>query len=305
MDTPIPASKLIDRRIGYVLLALVTIAAVSMLIFLTSIVVNPPQKRIVYLDQTGNLVAEDPIVVRGVIVGKISKIESSGNGVAATMLLTQPVDIRQDYTIATFDKGIMGDRVISIVPGSAASPQIPVSDTLVGTFYIGISEVLGMASQLIDLVDIIGKTTTKMLYGTNGSASFVAKFNAIIQKTDTLSADITKGVEGFHQEIGASLEGIDGAISDISAVTKKVAKRAPEVVDKLDGTVKDIDSLIGTLEAAVDTIDVLVAKVNNRDSSLWTADIASVAARLSNVRTVLKDLLTGAQQLKLLISRWK
>jgi phospholipid/cholesterol/gamma-HCH transport system substrate-binding protein len=125
--------KIVRRR----LLGLAMIALIVALIGLSIAIYNKAFTPVVLVnlktDSTGNqLVAMSDVKVRGLIVGSVRKISSSGDG-ATIQLALEPskVDlIPQNVSAELLPKTLFGERYVALIPPAAAEAPIKAGDTI-------------------------------------------------------------------------------------------------------------------------------------------------------------------------------
>jgi phospholipid/cholesterol/gamma-HCH transport system substrate-binding protein len=72
------------------------------------------------------------VTYRGVDVGSVKRLAFDTSGVAVDLNLHQPVPLRTSDSIAQRTMGLLGDRVLDIVPGPPSAPLLPDNGFLPG-----------------------------------------------------------------------------------------------------------------------------------------------------------------------------
>ena len=70
------------------------------------------------------------ITYRGVDVGAVERLAFDSNGIAAELSFRREVPIRTGDSIALRTAGLLGDRVLDVVPGPSSAPLLPDSGFL-------------------------------------------------------------------------------------------------------------------------------------------------------------------------------
>ena|SRR5688572_27413516 len=70
------------------------------------------------------------VTYRGVEVGAVERLAFDSNGIAAELSFHREVPIRAGDSIALRTAGLLGDRVLDIVPGPSGAPLLPDSGFL-------------------------------------------------------------------------------------------------------------------------------------------------------------------------------
>lgn len=74
----------------------------------------------------------DSVVVRGMPIGKVKRLELQPDGVHVYLALEQPVTLRSDYRITVVPTSILGGRMLQMDEGSPGLPVLPPGTRLVG-----------------------------------------------------------------------------------------------------------------------------------------------------------------------------
>ncbi len=296
---------MIDRKIGYAILAGLTAVLVGTLAYAIHLFLFPPQHRIIVFEHVGNLAIEDPVCCRGLTIGTVRKMEGVGTHAVVTVELTKPIALYRDYEIVTLDKGIMGDRVVTFYPGDDTGFVVPPGDTLHGTFFIGVSEVLGMAWKLEGGVRALVAVAQRLLSGTEDSPSLVEQFQDIAFAIDTLSLRVASASAALDVELGGQLRALNTAVASARRVTKDVAVKAPGMVKSVEEQIDDLNRFVVKIDDLLKGLDEIVVRMRQGDNILWGDLAADIAANLAEIRRLADDVQEGAAKLRLVISRLK
>lgn len=73
----------------------------------------------------------DNVVIRGMTVGKVKKLELQSDGVHITATLQRPLRLKEDYSIRVVSTSVLGGRYLQVDEGKAAA-QLPADAALRG-----------------------------------------------------------------------------------------------------------------------------------------------------------------------------
>jgi ABC-type transporter Mla subunit MlaD len=269
------------------------------------VLVYPSPRLVIAFDQIGNLTIEDPLCYNGVTIGTIRRMEGGGRNVFVTVEMRKPVDIYANYEIVTHDKGIMGDRLISISPGDGSHPRVSPGDTLHGTFQVGVSEVLGLAWKLEHTMRALVPYARKLLEGEADSPSFVESFSGVFLTIDSLSTRLAS----VAAEAGLSLDGqvsaLNAALRDAGNVSRKITAAVPPAVSALDTTVMEIQEFAKELEDVIAATGPALEKVRALDTLLGENTAFNLGMKVRELRQLTDEVERGLLRLKLRISLWR
>ena len=128
-----------NRQIGYFTLVFLVVFVTVFGLYVHFTYVRGWTVRTVYADNIGNLKIDNPVKVAGVAVGMVRSIGREGNKALLRVKMRDDLDIRTDYALLNMDVGLMGDRILVLVPGKSGEP-LPADAPLNARFLNGIAE---------------------------------------------------------------------------------------------------------------------------------------------------------------------
>lgn len=82
----------------------------------------------------------DNVLLRGVTVGKIERIQATHSDVRVTVALDRELELREDYSIEILSASMLGGRLVSIDEGDDIHPLLPPDTPLVGRLPVDLIE---------------------------------------------------------------------------------------------------------------------------------------------------------------------
>jgi len=289
-----------DKSLGYIIIAL--IACGIMLFFGYSIWMfsSPKETRYCRISRISNLKIDDPVVVNGKTVGKITNISSSNNAVLVTMEIHDRFPVHQGYTVFNADKGILGDQSIVIQTGDPGNALISEQDTLTATFYPGISDVLGSAWKLKELALSYRKTAEEMLSGSTGKESFVATFAAVVAEIETFSRKLHGAALQLDADVSPQIDSLKSFTANAQKFVDEIAAVAPEEIATIEKQLETVSAYTGKLDGIVTSLTDIVLKIKQHEL-IQNEHITGLLEQLREIRKILNDIQQGAFKLKLQI----
>ncbi|MBD3320556.1 MAG: MCE family protein [Chitinivibrionales bacterium] len=291
-----------DRRLGYIVFAVLTAFILIVGTYLIKVNFFPVQTRIICFQRIGNLRLEDPVSVRGVEIGKIRSVQARRDSVCVEIMLNRKQAIYGNYSIATIDKGLMGERIIAIDPGNASFPEIPVSDTLRGAFVPGISESVGLAWRLKEEIEKYRDLSLLFLEGQETDTPFTDKFNALVGDIDTLTLYLVTTLPEIDSQLLRHLKQIDAIAARTSIFTSQAGTIADEYREMLETFITnaasaliEIETLAGTLSQAIDTLQ-------ENEKKIWNKRIEQIHKQVRAIRKTIKKIKKRGISLRIKIS---
>lgn len=281
------------RKLGYVLIIFFLGVMLTVLSYAVYILAFPADKRVIAFEQVGNLRVDDPVKIKGVTVGKIHSIEKNDALVLVTFYAESPLKIYKDYAIITSDRGIMGDRLIHIDPGKHLSSPVDGKDTLKGVFIRGISEMIGSAYKVKDIIASTRSIASKLLMPTPPKRSFPAVFWVIMNKLDTVSNSLCSVANALETDFTPTIDTLSRAV--VSA-----RKSFQDVSGDLPRNLAFLREQTDTLIVFLNDLDTLATKLTDVTAQVSENNLISkdettpLLAEMKKVRQTLHNLQIGA-----------
>lgn len=255
-------------------LVAVAILAASAIAWLLYHPASPYHKRysfVVSYQAVGTLSPGNPVQVRGIPKGEITKVELTDDAVLVTARVLADTKIPINSEFRLINSGLMGEREMCILTGDD-SRLVSDGDTLIGLFDEGTSGVSIALSEALADLDSIKRQLTNLLDSLiNGSTGkqasrvmkkgknllnrseavvdsrkdealdIIHKFDGILEKTKTTLESTAQQGESAKIKVNSLMERVDGLLEQV----KNTKVQANEVVSKLD----DSDNTAGLILA--------------------------------------------------------
>jgi phospholipid/cholesterol/gamma-HCH transport system substrate-binding protein len=246
------------------------------------------------LDDSQGLKVGAPVRMSGVAIGNVKRIAINGERGKVELDFTVATDIRpllrQDATVVVRPMGLLGDKYLDILPGSARLPVLPIGSVLMGRGETDLSSFAGSAGATLttvnqtlqDLQALLtglreGKGTVGKLVASadlyNHSTELIEKIGAISDQTSQLLTKIERG-EGtvgklvtdraFYDRANAAVEGLQQltvALNNPDGSLGRLA-RDPALYQRLDRLTAKGEGLISKVERGDGTLGKLVTQDN-------------------------------------------
>jgi phospholipid/cholesterol/gamma-HCH transport system substrate-binding protein len=291
------------RILGYCIIVAIICALSGLAGYGVYTLATPKLFRVIAFDFVGNISTEDPVSYNGFQIGKVAKLEGDGTRILVTVEFSKPIKIYSDYQIVTLDKGLMGDRLITLYPGSSASPEIPVTDTLGGMFFAGVSEMLGKVWILEKAITDLAIMAVDLSRGTDSTESFTEKYLSVSREIDSASARIATAVKFLNSGLPENLNKINRTIHSTRKTINTVGEKAGPALLNLDAQISQLEAVAVKLDSIATGLDTLIAGIE-KSKILSDADIVTdISKKLSEMRKLADEARKGESKIKLRISR--
>ncbi len=288
-----------DRRLGYLILSALTLAVAISTLYVARALLFPAPELVLAFDRIGAIRIEDPLKMDGVAVGKIKSIQPVGEKVYVTIELYDRISVREGYAVQSMDQGIMGDRVIVLKNGDMQASRIPPGDTLVAHFVPGVSEAVGQAYKLKNLVTSYLAVTDRLLGGVDSGDSFIDCFQEFVVATDTLSQRLMTATVGVTRELDDQLGRLDTMVGGATDMTRALSDSAPEFLSAITAKIDQTLAFAHSLESALDTLDNVLARANRPQGLINGSAVRDLHSTVTSAQSLLEEVQKEGVKLKL------
>ena len=290
-----------DRKLGYVILFFFLLVIIVGMGFAFHAVFFPGETRVIAFSEIGDLRLEDAVRVRGITLGTIKKIERTPKKVLVSTQFGRPLKIHRGYSVITVDQGVMGDRILQIGCGDTATPLISARDTLEGTFYPGISEAVGYAWLLREVVDTLVLYSEQLLHGTSARKSLVAQVKGIITVADSLSKVFLYTTRNFDASLSPQLDSIDALVNKAALFSSSVAATTPEYFDNISSMIGTLSKLVTMLGTTASALRAMASDLQKPGNILLGNDADNIRKKLVELQEIIHMIQVRMLQFKIYI----
>ncbi|MFN6145581.1 MAG: MlaD family protein [Planctomycetota bacterium] len=227
--------------------------------------------------QAGSCEVGTNVMVLGKKIGKVGAIDvdygSADLPIAMTLLLREPIPLRQDYAISVKDAGVLGGKQVYIDPGRAAA--LPADAALRGEVEPGAFDQIGniakgegkLGGKAVDAVEEIRKFFANMNDPTTSVGKLVtssALHDQLSDAADSLGRILDavleqKGAVGDLVMNAETKENLHGFLASLRSLGKKLDAGTDGVLGVL---LNDADAA-RNVQSIVRNLDVLVTDARN------------------------------------------
>jgi phospholipid/cholesterol/gamma-HCH transport system substrate-binding protein len=237
----------------------------------------------VYFPETGGLASGDPVTVAGLEMGEVGEMAFENGRVRTEVRLEPGVTLTSDCSVEVRSIGLMGEKFVYVVPGTAGEVVRPGS-TLEGKYKAGLTEMTIMMEDLFTEVKQLSQTIRRFMGPEDDTHTLPESLTRLNQLTDEILALIRENKDdlrgtaqslrtasdnlndilgGRKQEILAGIDQLASATASLDSLSRSLRSVA-ESVDKGEGTlgllVKEKD-LHQEIETAVKNLDLLIKDI--------------------------------------------
>lgn len=250
-------------------------------------------KKVVHLNaefgEIGNLSEGDPVSVRGVKKGVVSRIILEDQRVRVEFTVDRGVTLHPDASLRVANIGFMGEKFLALDPGSAPGRFDP-TKPIPGRFQSGVPEVIAGAGELLTEATELSSRLNEMLDAMDPAT--LEKTSKNIEKmTHTLTTTVQQNEADLRQ-----------GILDFKAASKSMRTIAESNAQPVSASIKDfgtasqrLTELSGKLSTTADALQRVVDRMDRGQGTLGKALADStlyddLRETLRNTNDLVKDM---------------
>lgn len=188
----------------------------------------------------------------GIDVGTVQNIEiTASNKVVVTMVIQSEVKkfIKKDSEVSIGSEGLVGNKIITISPGTPESPSVKEGDEIKSVQPVEIGDILNSLNEssknaqkiAADLADIVAKVNDGK--GTLGQLVNNDQLYRTVDSTITGFAIATGKVNKVIEKVASSIDTISGDITLLTSKIRNITGDIAEITRKMNSS----ESIVGTL----------------------------------------------------------
>jgi phospholipid/cholesterol/gamma-HCH transport system substrate-binding protein len=206
----------------------------------------------VEFDDINGLDEQSRIRVAGVEAGIVEKIILEDGKAKLTLLINPGVKIYRNAKASLKMSGFLGERYLSLTPGTPDKPLLKSGDTILNTVPAADIDMLAnqltsAATYVVDLAqnlkDIFGEVEREAIKESiYNLRDITANLKEISSENKEALHRIIVQLEDFTEALSSKGP---GTLDDISRVAKVVGDKGPELIDNLNSAARELRELIG------------------------------------------------------------
>jgi phospholipid/cholesterol/gamma-HCH transport system substrate-binding protein len=207
----------------------------------------------VSIGNASGLDIKTPVQIAGVEIGKVRRIALEGYKANATLIIKQGVKIPADSKVAVRSQGVLGDKVIEIIPGS-------------GKTFLAQGDRIGNVIEAPDFNEIF----TNVNVAAKNFGETMSDFKGLIGGSE-------------RENIKKSIENIQVMSGDFKELVKENKDGISRVVGNADEALIGLKTIVKEVESGKGTLGLLIT-----DDKLYS-DAKDVVGSMKNLTTGIED----------------
>ena len=242
------------------IVGIIIVLAVLIVVFGNIVITGSKQKSdmaeiTVQFPQIGGLDVGNTVFVHGVRAGKVADIALKQDGVKVVLLVNKDITLKKDVRIIISERGMMGEREISIDPGSS-SENLNTSQLIQGYYNVGFNETISQIGVTIKNINALSGTLGELI----DDKGQIRTIKDVIQNLNALLLKMNHIFEK-NRDISIEFERINNILTNLDILISNNDEKVDRIITFADDKVSEIDNMLGQMR-------VLLNKLESEDTNL-------------------------------------
>lgn len=220
---------------------------------------------VVSYDAIGTLSPGNPVEVRGIKVGEITKVELTEDAVYVTARVLSKTKIPDNSEYRLINSGLMGEREMCILTGDSPN-LIHDGDTVKGHYDEGTSGVvkslLAAVDDLEDVMDTLFAVVDSVTVGSTGQ-----RINRIISKGKKLVKVANADIKSWLGDASSLMDDVGEILSKTKSTMNVAVEKGEVKVDEVKNLMDRADELLKQLGALKGQSEKLLSNISEQDNT--------------------------------------
>jgi phospholipid/cholesterol/gamma-HCH transport system substrate-binding protein len=253
--------------------------------------VEPPGKRLsARFDDAAGVEPRTAVRIAGVRVGEVERVELEEGRALLVLRLDEDAPVPIDSGVAIRSRGLLGERVVEILPGSA-SLQASDGDTLTRTLEApDVDRLLDALASVSEDIREVTRSLRVALGGPRGEETMVG----LVEDVRAAAREMREIVEENDARFGRILLNLDSFSSDLARLTEDNGQTVSELLASFTATSEQMGEAVESLAAISERVEQgegTLGKLVN-DEGLYDEAQAS----LEDLRVALREVRRAAEE---------
>jgi phospholipid/cholesterol/gamma-HCH transport system substrate-binding protein len=266
----------------------------------------------VLFDSVAGLDDQATVRVAGVRVGRVDGIRLEGRQAQVTLLLEEPVELRQGATAAISNMGLLGDKYVDLQPGTLGAPVLDETERIVGITPMGWDQAMarldsigGSIQETLTALDpqATGETFKRLLLSMEATVESIrgvvaaneAQVSGTIENMERFSATLAQELPQLANQMRAMLTLVEDIVAENRGSLREGLSEFSGTASVLRASVENLNSISGRLAAGEGSIGKLLNSEEAHDQLVSTlgsveTGVASLSETLTRVQKIGLDL---------------
>ena len=212
----------------------------------------------------GGLIEGAAVLMAGVPVGHVAKIDlnSGGTNATARLRILKQHSIHGDADFSIKQAGFLGDSYVSVVPTANAKAILQNDDEVECEEPFDLQEMARSAAGLLQRVDDTAKKlndAVKRIDRTLFAENTLSNLTATVANFHRMSAQALATLDGVDQFVRTNTHPLSASVSNLVAFSEQLSQTAKEVRLTVATNRSEVNAIIKNVESATGEVDKLAS----------------------------------------------
>jgi phospholipid/cholesterol/gamma-HCH transport system substrate-binding protein len=219
--------------------------------------------RIIHFTSISGLEPGARVLVSGVNKGKVDDINLYPDRVEVRIQLDKEVILYTDATIYIDSPELMGGKVISIDPGSSGI-HAPLDEPLVGSPAVGMSELMTMASEMRDDIQVLLASLNTTLVTINETFGT----QEVKDNLQSSLANLNRASKKLDNMLGDNAPVIANAVTQLDSSAQRVHEILKEHDEEVEQTIDNFAEVSVEIKTLITELQDITSTINNQEGTV-------------------------------------
>jgi phospholipid/cholesterol/gamma-HCH transport system substrate-binding protein len=218
-----------------------------------------------HFEEVGSLAVGDPVAVRGVKKGAVTKISLEDQGVRVDFDLQRDVILHPDVALRVTNKGFLGEKFLALDPGVAPGAYDH-AKPIPGRFQSGVPEVIAGAGDLIIEATELSSRLNVML-----DALDPATIERAAKNMEHATSRLSKTVDENEADLREAIHEFRGAAKKLNSIATVNEAEVTTSIKDFGNASRRLSALSDQLSTTAMSLDRVVQRMDRGEGSLGRA----------------------------------
>jgi phospholipid/cholesterol/gamma-HCH transport system substrate-binding protein len=232
-------------------------------------------------DSASGLKLNVPVEIAGVEVGRVMAVDLSDGKARVTLRIRPDVRLGEDASATIRTKGVLGDRYIELVPGSASAPRLADGGKIVRTTSPpDMDQLMAKLGEIGEDIRKVTGTLSQVLGGEEGASSLKEIIRNVRELSENLNRTVAQNMDHLDR-IMSNFDRFSGDLKDLSGINK----------ESINTIIANVRNSSEQLQGTIAAVHELTEKINKGEGTLGRlVNDPETAENLNATLTSLKDI---------------
>lgn len=247
---------------------------------------------VVEFPNTSGLARGDEVEVKGVTAGKVEAIRFEEGRALVFLQLDRGVVLYNDAQFCIESVGLMGEKAVTIQPGTRRLGELPPGSMPKGEYHGGVTELMTGVGGALDAFERLAIRLDSLLVAFDRPKQ--DQVGRTLDNLERATREMASLLEENRTEISHSVRTMGDAMEDLHEMLDGHEESFGQAIEGARGTTARLDSTLVNLNRTVNRMDSLLVRVQSGEGTLGRVIQDEVlydqfVATLSDAKALLQD----------------